>query len=131
MRLGNIDVPVDCATISPILSRIGDKWVALVVLVLSEKPKRYNQIKREVESISQRMLTVTLRTLERDGMVVRRVHAAKSPPHVEYELTAMARTLVPTLISLCQWAGQNSAAIAANQSRHDQAAGAAAADENA
>jgi DNA-binding HxlR family transcriptional regulator len=102
-----MSVPGDCERISPILSRVGDKWTVLVILILSEEPKRYNQIRREVENISQRMLTVTLRGLERDGLVMRRVFAEKNPPWVEYSLTELGHTLVEPLLALCKWAFTN------------------------
>jgi len=117
MRLGNMSVPGDCARISPILSRVGDKWTVLVILILSEHPKRYNQIRREVENISQRMLTMTLRGLERDGLVTRQVYADKNPPWVEYRLTDLAQSLVPRLFALCEWAAANCEIIEENTAR--------------
>ena len=114
MKLGNMSVPGDCERISPILSRVGDKWTVLVILILSEGPKRYNQIRREVESISQRMLTVTLRGLERDGLVTRQVFAEKNPPWVEYSLTELGETLVEPLLALCTWASSNYLVIEEN-----------------
>lgn len=107
MKLGNMTVPGSCERISPILSMVGNKWTALVVLVLSAGPKRYNQLRREVESISQRMLTVTLRGLERDGFVSRRVIAERNPPQVEYSLNDLGQSLVPLLFSLCQWSAEH------------------------
>ncbi|MBQ2262529.1 MAG: helix-turn-helix transcriptional regulator [Loktanella sp.] len=114
MKLGNMSVPGDCERISPILSRVGDKWTVLVILILSEQPKRYSQIRREVENISQRMLTMTLRALERDGLVTRQVYTDKNPPWVEYRLTDLGQTLVPPLFTLCQWAAENCAVIEEN-----------------
>ena len=93
MKLGNMSVPGDCGRISPILSTVGNKWTVLVILILSEGPKRYNQMRREIESISQRMLTVTLRGLERDGLVSRKVYADKTPPQVEYRLTELGESI--------------------------------------
>ena len=119
MKLGNMSVPGDCERISPILSRVGDKWTVLVVLILSEQPKRFNQIRREVENISQRMLTMTLRGLERDGLVARHVYADKNPPWVEYRLTDLGQTLVAPLFTLCQWAAENCARIEANAAKAD------------
>jgi DNA-binding HxlR family transcriptional regulator len=107
MRLGNMSVPGDCVRISPILSRIGDKWTVLIILILSEQPKRFNQIRREVENISQRMLTMTLRSLEQDGLVVRHVYTEKNPPWVEYRLTELGQTLIAPLFALCEWAAKN------------------------
>lgn len=117
MRLGNMSVPGDCARISPILSRVGDKWTVLVVLILSERPKRYNQIRREVENISQRMLTMTLRGLERDGLVARQVYADKNPPWVEYRLTDLGQSLVEPLFTLCEWAAKNCKTIEENAAK--------------
>lgn len=117
MKLGNMSVPGDCERISPILSRVGDKWTVLVILILSEEPKRYNQIRREVENISQRMLTMTLRALERDGLVIRTVYADKTPPWVEYRLTDLGQTLVAPLFTLCEWAATHCDTIEANAAR--------------
>lgn len=122
-----MSVPGDCERISPILSRVGDKWTALIILVLSEGPKRYNRLKREVESISQRMLTVTLRALERDGLVSRRVLADKNPPQVEYELTELGKTLIAPLFALCHWSAMNCDAIERNHRRYDAGAQASSA----
>ena len=75
-----------CRTISEVLSRIGDKWSVLVVGSLADGPRRFNELRREIPSVSQRMLTLTLRGLERDGMVSRTV-TPSIPPRVDYELT--------------------------------------------
>ncbi len=131
MKLGNMSVPGDCEQISPILSAVGNKWTVLVILILSEGPKRYNQMRREIESISQRMLTVTLRGLERDGLVWRRVRAERNPPQVEYGLTDLGRTLIAPLFALCHWSALNVDLIGANQRRYDAATGAAEAEEAA
>lgn len=121
MKLGHMSVPGDCNRISPILSQVGNKWAALTVLVLSEKPKRYNQLRREIETISQRMLTVTLRALERDGLVQREVFADKTPPQVEYRLTPLGETLVGPLFALCEWSALNCDDIERNQAAYDMA----------
>ena len=76
----------DCRAVSELLSRVGDKWTVLIVKALEAKPRRFNELKREIGGISQQMLTRTLKTLERDGMVARTVHATL-PPSVEYALT--------------------------------------------
>ena len=81
-----------CRTISTLLSRIGDKWTVLVVQTLSDGPRRFNELRREIPSVSQRMLTLTLRNLERDGLVSRTV-TPTIPPRVDYELTALGRSL--------------------------------------
>lgn len=120
MKLGNMFVPGDCQQISPILSRVGDKWTVLVILILSEGPKRYNQMRREIESISQRMLTVTLRGLEKDGLVARQVFADKNPPQVEYRLTDLGTTLIAPLFTLCHWAASNTDRIDANRQEYER-----------
>jgi len=117
LKLGNLSVPGECARISPILSTVGDKWTVLVILILSAGPKRYNQMRREIESISQRMLTVTLRALERDGLVSRHVFADKAPPQVEYRLTDLGQNLIAPLFALCHWSAVNCERI--EKSRHD------------
>lgn len=124
MQLGNMSVPGDCQKISPILSRVGDKWTVLVVLILSEGPKRYNQMRREIESISQRMLTVTLRGLERDGMIARRVFTEKNPPQVEYSLTELGQSLIAPLFALCHWAALNADRVDLSRQNYDRRNGA-------
>lgn len=86
------------------LDRIADKWTALVVCVLNRGPRRYNQIRRELPMISQRMLSVTLKGLERDGIAYRRVLASENPPGVEYGLTPLGRTLNGPLEAIVSWA---------------------------
>ncbi|SFW71100.1 winged helix-turn-helix transcriptional regulator [Amycolatopsis australiensis] len=85
-----------------VLAIVGDKWALLVVRMLKDGPRRFTELKRSVEGISQRMLTVTLRDLERDGIVTRRVRNVM-PPHVEYELTPMGRTLREATAPLLEW----------------------------
>ena len=86
------DEPGDCDAISETLARIGDKWTLLVVELLADGPMRFNEIRRTIGNISQRMLTLTVRGLERDGLVTRTVYPT-IPPRVEYELTKLGRTL--------------------------------------
>jgi DNA-binding HxlR family transcriptional regulator len=93
-----------------ILSRIGDKWTVLVVGVLSLGPKRYRQIFKLVDGVSQRMLTLTLKSLERDGLVTRTVYPT-NPPRVNYELTERGKTLIVPLHLLWTWAQANRTAI--------------------
>jgi DNA-binding HxlR family transcriptional regulator len=104
--------PAECRLVSETLARIGDKWTVLVVELLSEEhgPIRFNEIRRAIDGISQRMLTLTLRGLERDGLVTRTVHPTV-PPRVEYELTALGRTLRTPLVAVAKWARANRAAI--------------------
>lgn len=91
---------------SEILSRIGDKWTVLVVRLLGPGPMRFNELRRMVNGISQKMLTTTLRGLERDGFVTRTVYPA-IPPHVEYELTDLGRDLLVPVAALGEWAQRN------------------------
>ena len=107
-----------CRTISTLLSRIGDKWTVLVVSELGDSPKRFNELRRALGSISQRMLTLTLRALERDGLVTRTVFPT-TPPRVDYELTRLGRSLLEPVSSLGLWARQNRAAIQDARRRFD------------
>jgi DNA-binding HxlR family transcriptional regulator len=94
-----------------VLDRFGDKWSMLVMLVLGEKEKmRFNELNKEITDISQKMLTVTLRTLEADGLVKRTIYP-EVPPRVEYEITALGKSLVPHIHTLSDWAVQNLPAI--------------------
>src|SRR5579872_6324407 len=88
---GSLHVPEDCRAVSEVLSRVGDKWTVLVVTTLGDGPKRFNEIRRALGSISQRMLTLTLRGLERDGLVTRTVFPTV-PPRVDYDLTRLGRS---------------------------------------
>ena len=107
-----------CRTISTLLSRIGDKWTVLVVQTLGEGSRRFNELRREIPSVSQRMLTLTLRNLERDGLVSRTV-TPSIPPRVDYELTELGRSLQKPICGLATWATENVDAIHAAQSRFD------------
>src|SRR3569833_3480601 len=100
---GNLHEPGDCRAISQVLSRVGDKWTVLVVESLGSGPKRFNEIRRGLGSISQRMLTLTLRALERDGLVTRTVFPP-IPPRVDYELTKLGRSLLVPVNGLFAWA---------------------------
>ena len=107
-----------CRTISALLQRIGDKWSLLVVQTLGEGSKRFNELRREIPSVSQRMLTLTLRNLERDGLVNRTV-TPTIPPRVDYELTELGRSLQKPICGLVTWAMDHSDAIHEAQSRFD------------
>jgi DNA-binding HxlR family transcriptional regulator len=109
-----------CRTISTLLSRIGDKWTVLVVGTLGEGSKRFNELRREIPSVSQRMLTLTLRNLERDGLVNRTV-TPTIPPRVDYELTGLGHSLLEPITALSQWAIGNIQSIHAAQARFDAA----------
>jgi DNA-binding HxlR family transcriptional regulator len=115
---GNLCVPEDCRAVSEVLARVGDKWTVLVVSVLGDGPKRFNELRRSLGSISQRMLTLTLRGLERDGLVTRTVFATV-PPRVDYELTKLGHSLLEPVSSLSSWARQNRAAIQQARRRFD------------
>ena len=93
----------DCRALSSILARVGDKWTVLIVVLLGDGPKRFNEIKRMVGGISQRMLTFTLRGLERDGLVTRTVFPT-SPQRVDYQLTKLGATLWEAVEPLGLWA---------------------------
>jgi DNA-binding HxlR family transcriptional regulator len=101
-----------------VLGIVGDKWALLVVRMLKDGPRRFTELKRSIEGISQRMLTVTLRDLERDGIVTRTVHAVM-PPHVSYELTTMGRTLREATAPLIEWSITHLPLIAAAREEYD------------
>src|SRR4051812_18958762 len=107
-----------CRTISTLLSRIGDKWTVLVVVTLAEGSKRFNELRREIPSVSQRMLTLTLRNLERDGLVSRTV-TPTIPPRVDYALTELGQSLQKPITALSQWALDNIEAIHEAHARFD------------
>ena len=109
-----------CRTISTLLSRIGDKWTVLVVQTLGSGTKRFNELRREIPSVSQRMLTLTLRNLERDGLVSRAV-TPSIPPRVDYALTELGRSLQKPICGLANWAMDNVETIHAAQARFDEA----------
>ncbi|MEO7564713.1 MAG: helix-turn-helix domain-containing protein [Sphingomicrobium sp.] len=109
-----------CRTISTLLSRIGDKWSVLIVSTLGDGSRRFGELRREIPSVSQRMLTLTLRNLERDGLVSRTV-TPSIPPRVDYELTPLGRSLEGPIGQLQQWAVDNVGAIHAAQARFDMA----------
>ncbi|MGW8202284.1 winged helix-turn-helix transcriptional regulator [Sphingomonas bisphenolicum] len=111
MKLENIEVtstseehlPSGCAAVRAVLSRVGDKWTVLTVITLAQRPYRFNELKRSITGISQRMLTLTLRSMERDGLVSRKV-TPSNPPRVDYELTGLGHSLRAPLQSLGEWA---------------------------
>jgi DNA-binding HxlR family transcriptional regulator len=115
---GTLHVPEECRAVSEVLARVGDKWTVLVVTELGDGPKRFNEIRRSLGSISQRMLTLTLRGLERDGLVTRTVFPT-IPPRVDYELTKLGRSLLEPVSGLGLWARQNRAAIQEARRRFD------------
>src|SRR5438132_10036073 len=117
----NLEVAEDCRAVSEVLARVGDKWTVLVVSALGEGPMRFNELRRALGSISQRMLTLTVRGLERDGLVTRTVFPT-IPPRVDYELTKLGRTLLEPVRALAKWADKNREHIQAARDRFDRAA---------
>ena len=115
---GNLHVPEDCRAVSEVLARVGDKWTVLVVSTLGDGAKRFNELRKALGSISQRMLTLTLRALERDGLVTRTV-TPTNPPRVDYELTKLGRSLLDPVSELGLWARKNRPAIAQARERFD------------
>jgi DNA-binding HxlR family transcriptional regulator len=99
-----------------VLDRIADKWTAIVIQLLSRKTMRYAELHREIGGISQKMLTQTLRSLERDGLVQRKVYPVV-PPRVEYTLSRLGRTLIEPLRALCRWSEKHLAELQAHRAR--------------
>jgi DNA-binding HxlR family transcriptional regulator len=112
-----------------VLERIADKWTALVIQILAGGTMRYAELQRAIGGISQKMLTQTLRSLERDGLVQRTVHPVV-PPKVEYSLTRLGRTLIDPLQALCRWSEKHLAELQANRSRATARAVAAVGDRD-
>ena len=108
-----------CQTISGLLQRIGDKWSVLVVETLGQGSLRFNELRRAIPSVSQRMLTLTLRNLERDGLVNRTV-TPTIPPRVDYELTELGRSLQKPICGLVSWSMENVGTIHEAQERYDR-----------
>jgi DNA-binding HxlR family transcriptional regulator len=100
------------------LHRIGDRWTALIVGILAERPHRFGELRRRIGGVSQKMLTQTLRSLERDGLVSRKAFATV-PVTVEYSLTPLGETLVPALAGVRDWAEAHVAEVIAARERFD------------
>ena len=113
-----VAAPAGPCRASEVLARVGDKWSLQVIFCLSNGTQRFTDLKRGIAGISQRMLTVTLRGLERDGIVTRTVHPV-IPPRVDYELTPMGRTLLDTIGQLLAWADSHLPAIDAARAAYD------------
>ena len=101
-----------------VLERVGDKWSLLLIGILEEGPKRFTELLRIVPGISRRMLTVSLRALERDGLVTRTIFA-EVPPRVEYRVTELGRTLSGPVMALASWAADHQTEIGAHRSEFD------------
>ena len=109
----------DCRGVASILARVGDKWSVFVIMLLGDGPRRFNEIKRMVGGISQRMLTLTLRGLERDGLVTRTVFPT-IPPRVDYELTDLGHGLWQPVEALGKWASDHRTEIEDARARFDR-----------
>lgn len=118
MKPGHPHDTEDCRAVSEVLQRIGDKWSLLVVRRLGDGSMRFNELRNAIGGISQKMLTTTLRTLERDGFLTRTVFAT-IPPRVDYELTDLGRELLVPVKGLAEWALANMGRIAAARQRFD------------
>jgi DNA-binding HxlR family transcriptional regulator len=111
-------VPEECPTVREVLNRVGDKWSVLVVGLLGDGKKRFGELRRSIEGISQRMLTLTLKGLERDGLVSRTVYPT-IPPRVEYQLTKLGRSLLKPVKGLGTWAAHNRERIQSAREKYD------------
>ena len=118
MKPRNTHLPGDCRAVGDVLARVGDKWSVLVVTRLGEGPMRFNELRRSIGGISQRMLTLTLRGLERDGLITRTVFPT-IPPRVDYALTLLGRDLLDPVSALGAWAIRNQGKIARARERFD------------
>ena len=122
MKPPDLHEPGQCQVANDVISLVGDKWSVLVVSKLGHGRMRFSEIKRAVEGISQKMLTITLRGLERDGYVTRTVYPTV-PPRVDYELTALGAELLEPVAALGQWAVANHARVLKARQAYDERAG--------
>lgn len=120
MEPGNTHDTDTCRAVADVLARIGDKWTVYIVRLLAKGPMRFSEMRREVSAISQRMLSLTLRGLERDGLVTRTVTPI-IPPRVDYELTPKGLTLIGPLKAIGEWAALNRDYIADARMKYDAA----------
>jgi len=120
-RTNDLPAPADTTTceLRELLDRLADKWSLLVVELLGHRMLRFGELKRQIDGISQRMLTLTLLNLERDGLLTRTVHPVV-PPRVDYELTDLGRTLLEAVGPLVAWTRTHRPAIAAARSDYDR-----------
>jgi DNA-binding HxlR family transcriptional regulator len=109
----------ECVVVREILDRVGDKWSVLVIALLGEKGQRFSELRRAIDGISQRMLTLTLRQLERDGLVSRTVHATV-PPRVDYALTPLGESVLEPLTVLMRWAQEHGTDVAEARRRYEE-----------
>ncbi|QMU96648.1 helix-turn-helix transcriptional regulator [Microbacterium esteraromaticum] len=108
----------DAEVFRSILSRVGDKWSMMLIGMLQDGPMRFTELKQMTSGISARMLTHTLRQLERDGLVAREMFA-EIPPRVEYRVTPLGRTLIAPILVLAEWASTHQSEIAAHRLKYD------------
>jgi DNA-binding HxlR family transcriptional regulator len=118
MLPGHNHVSGKCVAVREVLNRVGDKWSVQVVGLLGDGKKRFSELRRSIEGISQRMLTLTLKGLERDGLITRTVFPT-IPLRVEYELTKLGHSLLNPIKELGDWAGQNRERIQIARDRYD------------
>lgn len=120
MSPGHIPQSLPCTEFTrELLSRVGDKWSILIVVHLEQGPLRFNELKRSIGGISQRMLTLTLKSLEKDGLVSRTVFPT-IPPSVSYELTELGRTLMQPMMALVLWSKNYQAEVEAARARYEE-----------
>src|SRR5271163_1110229 len=120
MKPRHMHLPGDCVAVSDVLARVGDKWSVLVVTRLGAGAMRFNELRRAIGGISQRMLTLTLRGLERDGLITRTAYPTV-PPRVDYALTPLGRDLLIPVSALGAWAIRNQPEIAHARQQFDEA----------
>ena len=108
----------ECLAVREVLNRVGDKWSVLIVALLGDGTKRFSELRRMIEGISQRMLTLTLKGLERDGLITRTVYPT-IPPRVDYQLTKLGRGLLVPITGLANWAGENRQKIQDARDKYD------------
>jgi len=114
------DFTPSACPVRDVLDQLGDKWSTLLVITLADGPQRFSALRRAVPDISQRMLTQTLRDLERDGLITRQVYPTK-PPSVDYRLSALGRSLLEPLATLVAWAERHHADIRGARASYDDA----------
>jgi DNA-binding HxlR family transcriptional regulator len=119
LEQGNVTETTDCYPVTEALARAGDKWTIQIVMQLENESKRFSMLRRNVVGISQKMLALTLRGLERDGFVSRTVHPTK-PPSVDYSLTDLGREMVVPVRALGEWVINNLHRIELARSNFDE-----------
>lgn len=120
MRLGNVEIPSEtCRLVGDILGHVGDKWAVLLIVLLRQGPHRFSELEREVGTVSKKMLTLTLRHLERDGYISRKV-TPSIPPRVDYALTALGEEVMGPLEILARWALDNRQRVVDARSVYDE-----------